>query len=143
MDINRTTLLGRTTNEPETKQTSSGDKVSTFCVATNRTWKDANGETKEQADFHNIIAWKKLAEICEKYVKKGKRIYVEGRLSHRSWETEDGQKRYKTEIVAENIILLDKPPSSEPEPTYDGGGKYSTEVKTTEQKQISIEEIPF
>ena len=110
MDLNRSTLLGRTTTDVDCKTTAGGQTVSTFGFATNRTWKDASGEQKSQADFHNIVVWGKLAEICRDYVRKGKRAYVEGSIQTRSWEDNNGGKHYKTEIVASNVILLDPKP---------------------------------
>jgi len=108
MDLNKVQLIGRASQDPEMRQTGSGQNVCSFSVATGRSWKDANsGEQKEQTEFHNIVAWGKLAEIVNNFVKKGKQIYIEGRLQTRSWDDQNtGAKKYKTEIVAENIILL-------------------------------------
>src|SRR3989339_1896067 len=106
--LNRATILGNLTRDPETKQLTSGQTVCTFGVATNRSWTDANGVRQDKAEFHNIVAWGKLAEICSQLLTKGKKVYVEGRLQTRDWEGADGVKRYRTEIVAENIIILDR-----------------------------------
>ena len=107
--LNRSQIIGNVTRDPEVRQTSSGQSVASFSVATNRVWKDrTTGDRQEQADFHNIVAWGKLAEIVSQYVKKGRKIYVEGRMQTRDWTGEDGVKRYRTEIVAENVILLDR-----------------------------------
>ena len=82
-------------------------KVATFGVATNFSWMDkASGQRKEKVEFHNVVVWGRLAEVCEQYLKKGSKIYIEGRMQTRDWEGEDGVKRYKTEIVAENMIML-------------------------------------
>ena len=106
--LNRAQVIGNLTRDPEIRQTGTGQMVANFGVATNRVWTDKMGQRQEKADFHNVVAWGKLAEIIQQYVKKGQKIYVEGRMQTRDWEGEDGQKRYRTEIVAENIILLSK-----------------------------------
>ncbi|MFH1405541.1 MAG: single-stranded DNA-binding protein [Patescibacteria group bacterium] len=104
--LNRATIIGNLTRDPETKQIPSGQTVSTFGVATNRAWKDPSGNKQEQTEFHDVVAWGKLAEICQQYLTKGKKVYVEGRLQTRNWEGQDGVKRYKTEIIIENMIML-------------------------------------
>lgn len=114
MDLNKVQLIWNNTSDIELKQTPNGQQVASFSVATNRTWKDNNGEKQEQAEFHNIVAWGKTAEIVSKYLQKWKKAYVEGRLQTRSWE-KDGEKKYRTEIVAENVILL----GGKSEPTSD------------------------
>lgn len=103
--LNRAQLIGNVTREPEVRMAGS-QKVATFSIATNLVWTDQSGQKKERAEFHNVVAWRKLAEICEQYIKKGMKVYVEGRMQTRDWEGEDGVKRYRTEIVAENIIML-------------------------------------
>jgi len=106
--LNRATILGNLTRDPEVKQTPSGQKVCTLGVATNRQWNDASGNKQEATEFHNVVAWARLAEICGQYLSKGRKVYIEGRLQTRDWEGQDGIKRYKTEIIAENIIMLDR-----------------------------------
>lgn len=108
MSLNRVQLIGNLTRDVEVKQIPGGQSVATFGVATNFTWKDQNGEKKDKTEFHNVVAWGKLAEICGQYLKKGGKVFVEGRLQTRDWEAEDGTKRYRTEIVAENMIMLDR-----------------------------------
>lgn len=103
--LNRAQIIGNVTREPEVR-VAGASKVATFGIATNFSWKDQTGQRKEKAEFHNVVAWRNLAEICEKYVKRGGKLYVEGRMQTREWEGEDGVKRFKTEIVAENLILL-------------------------------------
>ncbi|MBI2551340.1 single-stranded DNA-binding protein [Candidatus Uhrbacteria bacterium] len=107
--LNRATLLGNTTRDPELKQIPSGQSVCSFAVATNRAWTDPQGVKQEQTEFHNVVAWGKLAEICGQYLTKGRKVYIEGRLQTRDWEGQDGVRRYRTEIVADNVILLDRP----------------------------------
>lgn len=104
--LNKVQLIGNMTADAEIRETPNGQKVASFSIATNRVWKDAAGAKQEQVEFHNISAWAGLASIIEQYTGKGKKVYVEGRLQTRSWDDTAGQKRYKTEVVAENIILL-------------------------------------
>lgn len=108
MSLNKVQLIGNLTRDPEMKQIPGGQVVTTFSVATNLSWTDSSGQKKEKAEFHNVVAWRKLAEICGQYLKKGSKTYIEGRLQTRTWEAEDGSKRYRTEIVADNMIMLDK-----------------------------------
>lgn len=104
--VNSVTLLGNVTRDPELKQTTGGQAVCTFGLATNRTWKDPKGEKQSLAEFHNIVSWGGLAEFSHQYVKKGKPLYIEGYLKTRSWDGPEGARIFRTEIVAENVILL-------------------------------------
>ena len=106
--LNKVILIGNLTHDPEMRYTPQGTAVCTFSIATNRQWKTESGEIKEDAEFHRIVAWDKLAEICSQMLKKGKKVYVEGRLQTRKWEGQDGNTRYITEIVISEMILLDK-----------------------------------
>ncbi|PIR98034.1 MAG: single-stranded DNA-binding protein [Candidatus Colwellbacteria bacterium CG10_big_fil_rev_8_21_14_0_10_42_22] len=105
MNLNKVIIAGRLTADPELRTTSSGDSVASFSLATNRFWRDKNGEKKENTEFHNIVAWGRQAEIINQFSKKGSILMVEGRLQTRTWEGKDGQNRRTTEIVAENIQL--------------------------------------
>lgn len=105
--LNKVLLIGNLTRDPEIRYTGSGVPVATFGMATNKSWKDSEGETKELAEFHNIVAWNKLAEICQQLLAVGMKVYIEGSLNTRSWEGDDGVKRYKTEIRVDEMILLD------------------------------------
>lgn len=107
MSLNRAQLIGNLTRDPEVRQIPGGQMVASFGIATNFTWKDQSGNRQNKAEFHNIVAWRKLAEICSQYLKKGAKVFVEGRIQTREWEGEDGVKRYRTEIVADNMIMLD------------------------------------
>ena len=109
--LNRATIIGNVTRDPEVRQIPSGQSVCTFGIATNRTWTDASGQKQEQVEFHNVVAWRKLAEICGQFLRKGRKVYVEGYLQTRDWEGQDGVRRYRTEIIAENMIFLYRPPS--------------------------------
>jgi single-strand DNA-binding protein len=107
-DLNKVQLTGRLGADPEMRFTPQGSAVTTFRVASNRTWKTTEGEQKEDTEWFSIVAWNKLAEICNQYLSKGSRVYIEGRSQTRSWEdTTSGQTRYKTEIIANDMIILD------------------------------------
>ncbi|MFA6131971.1 MAG: single-stranded DNA-binding protein [Patescibacteria group bacterium] len=141
--LNRATILGNVTRDPEVKQLPSGQSVCTFGVATNRNWTDANGVKQDKAEFHNIVAWGKLAEILGQYLAKGKKVYIEGRLQTRDWEGQDGVKRYRTEVVAENAIILDRAGSA-------GGGSFAPAATSLPDDpsidpttEIKVEDIPF
>ncbi len=110
--LNRATIIGNLTRDPEVKQIPSGQKVCTFGMATNRSWTGTDGKKQEATEFHNMVAWGKLAEICGSYLTKGRKVYVEGRLQTRDWDGQDGVKRYRTEIVVENMIILDRASAS-------------------------------
>lgn len=111
MDLNRATIIGNLTRDPELRTTQSGQNVATFGVATNHSWTDASGQRQEKAEFHNVVAWGKLAEICGQFLGRGRKVYIEGRLQTREWEGQDGMKRQRTEIIAENMIMLDRAPA--------------------------------
>jgi len=107
MDLNKAMIIGRLTRDPESRTTPNGAAVTSFGLATNFTWTDASGQKQEKVEYHNIVVWRKLAEICAQYLRKGSKVYIEGRLQTRDWEGQDGVKRYRTEIVADNMIMLD------------------------------------
>lgn len=106
MSVNRVILIGNLTKDPEQRFTGSGTAVCNFSLATNEKYKDKSGEWQERAEFHNIVAWSKLAEICGKYLKKGKQVYIEGRIQTRSYDDKSGNKKYITEIVADQMQML-------------------------------------
>lgn len=105
--LNRVQLIGNLTRDPELRYTPSGAAVCSFSIATNRAWTTDSGEKKEDAEFHRIVAWNKLAEICSQFLTKGRKVFVEGRLSTRSWTAQDGTQKQTTEIVISDMILLD------------------------------------
>ncbi|MBI5732102.1 MAG: single-stranded DNA-binding protein [Candidatus Magasanikbacteria bacterium] len=105
MNFNRAVILGRVTKDPELRTTPSGQNVTSFGVATNRYWTNRDGQKQEQVEFHNVVAWGKLAEICAKYLTKGGLVLIEGRLQTRNWQDQQGNKHYRTEIIAENMQL--------------------------------------
>ena len=105
MNFNKAIVLGNLTRDPETKTLPSGQSVCNFSVATNRVYTDKSGQKQQTAEFHNIVAFGKLADICSRYLNKGKMVLVEGRIQTRSWQVQDGSKRYRTEIIMENMQL--------------------------------------
>lgn len=105
--LNRVQLIGNLTRDPELRYTPNGNAVCSFGLATNRSWKTDTGEKHEEAEFHNVVAWNKLAEICSQFLVKGRKVFLEGRLSTRNWTAQDGTQRNKTEIVISDMILLD------------------------------------
>lgn len=106
--INKVILIGNLTRDPEMKQTQSGQPVTTFGLATNREWMTKGSDRKKSTEFHEIVAWAKLAEVCHTYLRKGKLVYIEGYLKTRSWEMENGEKKFRTEIVLHDMIMLEK-----------------------------------
>lgn len=105
--LNKVLLIGNLTRDPELRYTANGTPVASFGIATNKTWKDTNGEMQESAQFHNIVAWSKMAEICQQILAKGMLVYVEGELNTRSWQGDDGVTKYKTEVRVKEMSLLD------------------------------------
>lgn len=105
--LNKVQLIGNLTRDPELRYTPQGTAVCTFGLATNRTWVTEAGEKKEETEFHRVVAWNKLAEICSQYLQKGRRTYVEGRLQTRQWTAQDGSSRQTTEVVINEMIILD------------------------------------
>jgi len=106
--INKVILIGNLTRDADLKETTSGQPISSFGLATNRQWVTQDSEKHSSAEFHECVAWGKLAEICSQYLKKGKLVYIEGYLKTRSWDNEDGTKKYRTEVVVNDMIMLDK-----------------------------------
>ncbi len=137
--VNKVVLIGNAGQDPEVRHLDSGVAVANFNLATNETYKDKNGDRVTQTEWHRIVLWRGLAEVVEKYVKKGELLYIEGRLRTRSWDDKDGNKRYTTEILADAMKMLGKksPDSGsdqgETEPQMDGG-----EPETQEQ-----DDLPF
>jgi len=118
--INKVIIIGNLTRDPEMKQTTNGQAVTTFGIATNREWVTNGSERKKSTEFHECVAWAKLAELCHTYLKKGKLVYIEGYLKTRSWELEGGDKKFRTEIVIQDMIMLEKrsPKDGEPEEEF-------------------------
>ncbi len=124
MYLNKVQLIGNLTRDPEIKALPSGVKVLSFTLATNRTWKDQSGAKKDATEFHNVVAFGKIAELIAQYVKKGGSLYIEGRLQTRSWDAADGQKRYRTEILVENFQFGPRPATGPQTATYQSDKNY-------------------
>ena len=124
--INKVILIGRLGSDPEIRYTPSGVAVANFSIATSEEWKDKDsGEKKERTEWHRIVAWRRLGEICGEYLSKGKQVYIEGRIQTRSWEDKDGNKKYTTEIVANDIQFLgSRDTSDRGRPSGGGGGDF-------------------
>jgi len=143
-------LIGRLTSDPELRSTPNGKSVASFGLATNRMWTDANGQKQKQAEFHNIVLWSKLGEIANQYLKKGAKAYIEGRLQTRDWTGQDGVKRYRTEVVGENMIMLDsKYTGTQSGSPVSSGPSSSPSVPTIDvaqeviEEEVKVEDIPF
>lgn len=104
--LNKATIIGNLGTDPEVRSTNTGTRVATLSVATSRRWTSRSGEQQEKTEWHRVVCWDKMAEICERYLKKGDRVYIEGRIEYRQWEGQDGQTRYTTEIRAMEMIML-------------------------------------
>ncbi|MGI6373807.1 MAG: single-stranded DNA-binding protein [Patescibacteria group bacterium] len=146
MNLNKAMIIGNLTRDPELRTTPSGQSVASFSVATNFTWTDQSGQQQKKAEFHNVVAWRKLAEICANYLRKGSKVFIEGRLQTTDWAGQDGVKRYRTEIVVENMIMLDSKGSQA------GGGDFKPAspeavIEVPEDnaadEEIRVENIPF
>jgi len=118
--LNRVQLIGNLTVDPEIRQTNTGTAVGSFSIATNRAYKGADGELKEETEYHAIVVWAKLAELAGSLLKKGSKVFVEGRLKTTEWQNDAGEKRRKTEVIAENFIIL----SLKAKPEYGAGENY-------------------
>jgi single-strand DNA-binding protein len=111
--LNKVMLIGNVGRDPEMRYTASGEPVTTFSVAVSRRWKDrTTSDQREETEWFNVVTWRQLAETCNQYVTKGRKVYVEGRLQTRSWEGQDGQKHYRTEVIAQTVTLLDRRPGA-------------------------------
>jgi len=151
MDLNKVMIIGRVTADPETRTTPQGTTVASFSLATNFVWNDASGQKQEKVEFHNIVAWRKLADICAQYLKKGAKVYIEGRLQTRNWDGQDGVKRYRTEVIADNMIMLDRAGATGSTAPQSNNNSFindaqNTELPTIEQadeEEIKVENIPF
>jgi len=159
MNLNKAMIIGNLTRDPEVKTTPTGQTVATFGVATNFIWTDQQGQKQERVEFHNVVAWRRLAEICGQYLHKGSKVYIEGRLQTRDWVGQDSVKRYRTEIVADNMIMLDRvggaaPTSDEQPPAQEEGSTTQSEPvidveepvggdSNPAEEDIKVENIPF
>jgi len=147
MNLNKAMIIGNLTRDPELRNTPNGQNVASFSVATNLVWTDQSGQQQKKTEFHNIIAWRKLAEICAKYLHKGSKVFIEGRLQTTDWTGQDGVKRYRTEIVTENMIMLDSkggaPMSNGPSGSNNNEAIIEIPEEPLDDEEIRVENIPF
>jgi len=134
--LNRVQLIGNLTRDPELRYTPNGNAVCTFGLATNRNWTTDSGEKREEVDFHRIVAWNKLAELCSQFLVKGRKVYVEGRLSTRSWTAQDGTQKSTTEVVIDDMILLDSRPSGAGQQAARSEEQSESYTETSEEQQV-------
>ena len=135
--VNKAILIGNLGRDPEVKETQAGNSVCNFSIATNETWTNKDGSKGERTEWHKIVTFGKLADICGKYLVKGKQVYIEGRLQTRSWDDNDGNKRYTTEIVASNMTMLGRVGEGSSEGSDDS---YTTQPTT---RSDPSDDIPF
>ena len=145
--LNSAQVIGNLTRDPEVRQTPNGQTVATIGVATNRKWTNKQtSEKQEEVEFHNIVVWGKLAEICQQYLKKGAKVYFQGRLKTRNWEDPDGKKNYRTEIIAENMLMLDSRGGAAPaaaQPAAANPVVQQTPPPAVEEEEVKIDDLPF
>lgn len=151
--VNKVILVGNLGKDPEIKYTPTGTPVAKFTLATNENYKDKSGQWQERTEWHNIVAWERLAEVVGEYTKKGSKLYVEGRIQTSSWDDkETGQKKYRTEIIANNLVLLSGREAGEGESrgysrgASAGGGNFDQshpQEEPAHATQIQDEDIPF
>lgn len=143
--FNQAIIMGNLTRDPEMRNTPSGQNVANFAVATNRQWQDPSGERKEAVEYHEIVAWGKLAELASQYLSKGRKVLIVGRLQTQSWE-KDGVKRQRTEIVANDISFLDgrgDAPTGAPAPSAPASKPADVVVEDLGDEPINLDDIPF
>lgn len=157
--LNRVQLIGNLTRDPELRYTPSGTAVCSFSIATNRSWTTDTGEKKDEVEFHRIVAWNKLAELCSQFLTKGRKVFVEGRLSTRSWNAQDGTQKQTTEIIISDMILLDsrreggaehaeesvvsEPAEDVKEPKKAAKAKEEPAVEEPAVEEVAPDDIPF
>jgi len=154
MNLNKAIIVGRITNNPESRATNTGNAISHFSLATNRVWTDQSGQKQEMPEFHNIVAFGRLAEICNQYLTKGQIVLIEGRIQTRSWDDQNGVKKYRTEIIAENMQMGPRAQGT----TGDFGRKAAKPANKeaviqqepvapvepgVEEEEFKVEDIPF
>ena len=137
--VNKVILIGRLGKDPDVRYTPDGTMVTNFNLATDEQWKDKNGEKVQRTEWHRIVTWGKLAEICGNYLVKGKLVFIEGRIQTRSWEDKEGVKRFTTEIIASNMQMLD----SKGQNKTDDASFDAASVNTTNDGNGPLDDVPF
>ena len=152
MNLNKVILVGRLTADPESRTTSTGQPVCSLRMVTNRVYNDASGKKQEKAEFHSIVLWRRLAEIASRYLVKGALVLIEGRIETRTWQDAQGNKKYRTEVIAQSMQLGPRAAGSAPraegqseEPGEDRTAKPAGEIPIIEEEEgeIKVEDIPF
>ena len=139
--VNKVILIGNLGKDPEVKYLENNVAVARFSLATNETWKDKSGEKKEHTEWHNIVLWRGLAELSEKYLHKGDRIYIEGRLRTRSWDDKDGKKRYTTDVIGDNMTMLTVRRESEQNSQSEGSSESADSPQPNAEN--ASDDLPF
>jgi single-strand DNA-binding protein len=148
--LNKVMLIGRLGRDPELRYTAGGQPYVRFSIATDDSWTDRNGERQVRTEWHNIVGWRKLAEICNQYLSKGRLVYIEGRLQTRQWEDQSGNKRYSTEVVMNDMQMLESRTAAAdsaggpPEPRYDSrpDDRYDDDIQVSDEP-ITDDDVPF
>lgn len=149
--VNKAIIVGNLGADPDIRTTPGGTRVATLSVATNRRWVDRSGATQEKTEWHRVIAWTNLAEIVEKYLRKGDRVYVEGRIEYRQWQGQEGQTRYTTEIIARDLVMLGgrgdvaaaEPYAAQGAPASTGGGEEQSYEDFPAEAVEEDDDLPF
>lgn len=141
--VNKVILIGNLGKDPEIRTTPQGTSLARFSVATSTTWKDNSGAKQERTEWHDVVAWEKLAQICGEYLHKGKLVYVEGSLQTRSWEDQNGQKRSKTEIKANNVVMLSPRDAARAGAGGVGAGPEPREASEVAETPAYDDDVPF
>lgn len=136
--LNKVMIIGNLGADPEMRYMADGTAMTSFRVAANRTYNGPDGERREETEWFPVVTWKKLAELCSQFLQKGRKVYVEGRLRTRSWDTPDGQRHYRTEVVAESVLFLDKAGGAQLPEEHEAGHEAGHEVP-----DVDAEDIPF
>ena len=156
MNVNKVLLVGRLTRDPEIRTTATGQTVASISMATNRFWKDKNGQKQDQTEFHNVVLWGRLGEIAGQYLTKGQECFIEGRLQTRKYTAKDGAERRTTEIVAENMQLgsraqggssqgggYNRPSTPQPTAAKESPAEEIPTINLDEEEEVKIEDVPF
>jgi len=143
--VNKVILVGNLGSDPEVRTTPGGQRVANFRIATSRSWAGQDGQRQEKTEWHSIVAWGKLAEICERYLTKGKQVYIEGRLETRSWQDKENQTRYKTEIICDQMQMLGRAGERNGEPQTESprGGAFPEENMAPAGGNNADDDLPF
>ena len=142
--LNKVMIIGNLGSDPEMRFTPNGNPVTSFSIATNRIYTTAEGERKQETEWFTVVAWNKLAETCNQFLTKGRLVYVEGRLRTRNWESQDGQKHYRTEVIASRVTFLDRQASAAlPEEKVEEGKAEEGKAEESRVGELEPEDIPF